>query len=107
MLSGLRGNEIAAHAGTASGPRPGNLIMLRNPQTPMDPIWELRSGPHGLWPHLTYPDLDALEVPDPQEFVCRGVQGRCEAPQLIGAHEQALVLLDARNGFLRDPRARG
>src|SRR5262245_54787479 len=30
--------------------------------------------------------LDALEVPDPQEFVCRGVQGLCDALQLIGAH---------------------
>jgi hypothetical protein len=59
MLSGLHGKAIAAHAGTDIDPHPGNLIMLRNPKPPMDPIWELRSGPHSIWPHPAHPGRHA------------------------------------------------
>ena len=37
--------------------------------------------------------LDALEVSDPQEFICRDVQGLCDAPQVIRAEIVPLATL--------------
>ena len=54
MMSSLCGKEIVAYAGTDIDPHTGNLIMLRNQKTHMDPLWELRAGPHSIQPHLTY-----------------------------------------------------